>query len=132
MDKLVASLIESKWDEYFPTTDADADCIAIFKDKFQNVPCNYNEKSGFDPTTDGLAYICETKSITSLSNEACTFPFVHQGIEYASCAHTVVPGFNPLGKPWCGTEVSSMDLFTTLYYLINKCSVRIFLKGSFL
>ena len=106
MDKSVSSLIESKWDTDFPVDDDESSCVVISKDKFQNVHCNYALKPDFDPAEDGLAYICETKSITSPSNEACIFPFVYQGIKFVSCAYTIVPGFNPIGKPWCALEVS--------------------------
>ena len=108
MDKAVSSLIESNWDSSFPVDDADINCIAISKDKFQNVHCNYTANPDFNPTIDGLAYICEAKSITSPENEACVFPFVYQEKEYVSCAYNIIAEFNPLGKPWCATKVSKV------------------------
>ena len=116
MDKAVSSLIENDWASGFPVDGEDINCIAIAKDKFQNVHCNYTGKPDFDPTNDGLAYICEAKPITSPENEGCIFPFVYLGTEYVSCAYNIIAEFNPLGKPWCATKVKVLNfaLFTSV------------------
>lgn len=106
-EKLADKMIADHMHADFPSADPDTDCLAFKGDKLLNVPCEgFFNGTGDGSTAKGLAYMCEAKPLTALdSNQACIFPFKYQGITYSSCSIKPVPGFNPLGRAWCPTEV---------------------------
>ena len=99
-----------EWQAGYPLDEPDLDCVGLLGPglKIANVPCDFRAKSLeiADPPEAELAYMCEARNLKSKSsNEACLFPFKFQGITYSSCSHVPIPDWNPLGNPWCATEV---------------------------
>ena len=89
--------------------------MALYMGKLRNVPCTgYSPTSGTAPGM--LTYMCEARPIEAMktgatTEEACHFPFTHNGVYYDTCAQSG-PSNSDIatkGKPFCALKVNSTN-----------------------